>query len=72
VTPLRLNLREWRMLRELSQAELAEKAGIRQATVSEIENGLPKSISFDVLDRLARALAVDPGQLFASRKPGKR
>jgi HTH-type transcriptional regulator/antitoxin HipB len=70
--PIRLNLREWRTLRELTQAELSERAGIRQATISQIENGLSKSVSFDTLERLARALDVHPGQLFTDEKPKKK
>ena len=66
--PVRVNLKEWRRLRGMTQAALAEKAGIRQATVSEIENDVSKGISFDVLDALSRALNVEPSQLF-TRKP---
>lgn len=67
--PVRLNLYEWRTLRGLTQAELSATAGVRKATISEIENGHAKSVSFDVLERLARALDVHPGQLFTDQKP---
>jgi transcriptional regulator with XRE-family HTH domain len=71
VMPLRLNLKDWRAMRGLTQAELAEKAGVTQPTISDIENGVSKSVSFDVLDRLARALTVEPGALI-ERVPEKR
>ncbi len=32
-------LRAWRQFRGLNQAELAEKAGVRHPTISELENG---------------------------------
>jgi transcriptional regulator with XRE-family HTH domain len=68
VMPLRLNLKEWRTLRGLTQAELAKKAGVTQPTISDIETGVSKSVTFDVLERLARALDVHPGQLFTDQK----
>jgi transcriptional regulator with XRE-family HTH domain len=46
-----------RELRELTQAQLAEKAGIPAGTISHFETGLRKS-SFDNLVKLAEALAV--------------
>jgi transcriptional regulator with XRE-family HTH domain len=63
MTPVRLRVREWRDLREMSQIELAEKAGIRQATLSAIESGTTTRIDLEILDRLAKALGVDPAML---------
>ena len=70
--PVRLNLKEWRTLKGWSQAELAKRAGVRQPTISDMETGIAKSVSFDVLDRLAGALGVHPTQLFVDRPPVKR
>lgn len=70
--PLRLNLKEWRALRRLTQAQLATKAGVTQPTISDIETGVSKGVTFDVLERLARALEVHPGQLFTDQKQPKR
>lgn len=42
----------------LTQVELAELAGVAQATISSIENG-KKNPSFDTLERIAKALQVD-------------
>ncbi|WP_349606387.1 XRE family transcriptional regulator [Cupriavidus sp. DF5525] len=58
-----VNLRR-RML-DLSQAELAERAGIAQGTLSKIEQGL-RPVTEDVLQRLAEALNCLPS--FFSRK----
>jgi transcriptional regulator with XRE-family HTH domain len=65
--PVRIILLEWRSLRGLTQAELSARTGVRKATISEIENGHAKSVSFDVLERLSRVLEIHPGQLFADQ-----
>lgn len=59
VTPLSLRVKELREAKGMTQAELAERAGIRRATLSAIENGQTTGIDFDVLERLARALDVE-------------
>lgn len=46
-----------------SQAELAERAGVRRATLSVIENGESARVEFDVWERIAGALGVPPAQL---------
>ncbi len=55
-------------MRGWSQAELAVRAGVRQATVSNIESGRLKRLDLEVLDKLASALEVDPGYLIV-REP---
>lgn len=60
---IRLRIREVRQLRGLTQAELAERADVRRATVSQLERGESKAVYFDVLDRLARALDIAPALL---------
>lgn len=62
-----LRVRELREARGWSQAELARRAGIRPSTLSAIENGQTKGVDFDTLEKLARALEVDPGFLIAKR-----
>jgi transcriptional regulator with XRE-family HTH domain len=62
-----LRVRELREAKGWSQAELARRAGVRQATLSAIENELTTSVDFAVLDRLAKALEVDPGFLLVRR-----
>jgi DNA-binding Xre family transcriptional regulator len=63
MSPIALRLKELRQERGLSQAALAKRAGIRQATISELETGKSQAITFDVLERLARALQVAPGEI---------
>ena len=50
-------LKTARLLRDLSQSELAQKAGLQAASVSHFETGLRKP-SFDNLKRLADALTI--------------
>ena len=68
---LRLRVRELRDKLGLTQAQLAKRAGVRVATLSEIENEQTRGIRFDVLERLADALEVDPSYLLM-RVPDKR
>ena len=51
------SVRAFREYRELSQAELARRAGVRQATVSDVEGG--KFGTVVTMVRIARALDVD-------------
>ena len=50
-------LRKWRG--EMTQAELAAKAGVSRATINRIEQGHAQSVTFETINKLARALAVD-------------
>jgi transcriptional regulator with XRE-family HTH domain len=75
VSPITIRIRELREARGWTQIELAKRAAVRQATISAIEAGQTSGIDFDVLERLADALAVDPGFLIArprSDRKGKR
>jgi transcriptional regulator with XRE-family HTH domain len=55
-------IRELRLALDMSQADLAEAAGVRQSTIHRLETGqrLP---SYSLLLRLADALRTDPGYL---------
>jgi len=67
MTPIRLRVRELRLAKEWSQDELAKRAGIRRATLSAIENDQTTGIDFETLERLAKALEVDPGYLIQKK-----
>ncbi len=62
-----LRVRELREARGWSQRELARRAGVRQATLSAIENEQTSGIDFETLERLAKALEVDPGYLIVKK-----
>ena len=67
MTPVVLNLRYWRERRGLTQAELAETIGARQATISGFETGKTQRIEFDLLQRLANALRCKPKDLIGEK-----
>jgi transcriptional regulator with XRE-family HTH domain len=51
-------LRAVRERKGLSQRELARQAGIRPATLSELESGVRQNMNTDTAKRLARTLGV--------------
>ncbi len=57
------NIRAARMQRKMTQKELAAKAGVTIAYISGLER-LKISISVDKIEGIARALGVNPGELF--------
>jgi transcriptional regulator with XRE-family HTH domain len=56
-------LADTRKKRGLTQAQLGEKAGVRQSYIFELEQG-SSSMTLRTLIRMARALEVDPRDLF--------
>ena len=66
----RLRIRTLRERAGLTQAQLADRAGVRQATISELESGKDRRL-LEVIDKLARALKVEPGELL-ERAPRRR
>lgn len=56
-------VRELRLLRDMTQTDLAEAAGVAQNTISRIENG-SRQVSDETRIRIAKALHVDPNKLF--------
>ena len=72
MTPIYVRLRKFREAAGLSQLALGELAGVRQATISELETGKTRRIDMDVLDRLCAALNVTPGELLERETPPKR
>ena len=57
------NVRAIRHERGLSQAQLAELAGLNQATISKLERG-DMNVTLDKIHAIARALRVEPAELF--------
>lgn len=60
-------IRELRRDRELSQEELAERAGLHWTYVSGVERG-QRAPSLDVVGRLANGLNLTPAELFGALK----
>lgn len=67
MTPIVLRIKQLRKAQDLTQGELAERAGIRRATVNRLENARVKSIDLEVLEKLAKALGCDPGYLIVKK-----
>jgi transcriptional regulator with XRE-family HTH domain len=62
-------LRACREAKGLSQRDLAKLAGIRHATISEIERGVRQWIRTDVAMKLARNLGVSVDHLIGTWEP---
>lgn len=72
MTPIGLRLRELRTAKGWTQGQLAQGAGVTRATVNRLENGRPKSIDFEVLEKLASALGVNAAVLIVHEPPTQR
>lgn len=71
MTPLRIRVRELRQARDWSQEELANRSGVRQATISNLETAKSQRLEVPIIERLAKALGVEPHELFETA-PAKR
>ena len=63
------NLRHWRGVRGLSQEEVAFQANISRGYMSDMERAA-YSASLDMVERVAKVLAVEPAQLL--ERPSRR
>lgn len=59
-----MQLRTARKIARLTQAQLAACAGVKQETISQLENGRIKQVSYETVAKLARALNVTVEELF--------
>lgn len=57
-------LRQWRKFRKWNQEELAERAGLTAASISQLENG-KQGFTADSLARLSKALGCTPAAILA-------
>ena len=68
MSPLTLRLKEHRKAKGLTQAQLAKRVGVRQATISELERRASfRRLDVRLLDRIARTLAVRTIDLIAAK-----
>jgi len=58
-------LREWRRYRALSQVDLAQKAGVTEATISRLEQSGHSPPRPSTIRKLADALEIAPHELYA-------
>ena len=62
-----MTLREARQGKNLTQEQLAELAGVDQATISDLERGRNENPSWGTVSRIASVLEVDPRVLFPTQ-----
>jgi transcriptional regulator with XRE-family HTH domain len=77
MTPLRLVIASHREQKGWTQDELAAKSGVSRITIARIESGKTTRVDFEVIERLAAALDVEPPGLLLQRvraatKPPKK
>ena len=65
VSPRRLStvIRRLREAQDMTQEQLAKKAGVTQGYIAQLESGLKKNPSLPTLKKLARALGVPVTEL---------
>jgi transcriptional regulator with XRE-family HTH domain len=59
-----MNLRTARRLKDITQAQLADQSGVDQRTISDIERGANRNPSWETVARIAKALGVEPAEIF--------
>lgn len=59
-----LDLKTARLARGLTQEQLAEKTGLNQTTISDIERGIIRKPSWDAVAKLSKALDYNPNEIF--------
>ena len=62
-----LSLKELRESHFLSQADLAQKAGVSKDTINRLESGKQRP-TFQTICKLAKALGVEPGYIDFSQQ----
>ena len=70
MTRLEIAIRKIRERKGVSQTQLGQLARVRQATISDLENGKGRRVDLDVIERIAKALGVEPKALFSQRREG--
>ena len=70
--PTKFRLRELLEKLDLSQTDLARRAGVSFATINRMCTNATSQVSLETLDRVASALGVEPGDLIIKERKGKR
>ncbi|HOX20356.1 MAG TPA: helix-turn-helix transcriptional regulator [Gemmatimonadales bacterium] len=71
MAPAHFRLKALREAAGLTQAALAARVGVRQATINDIENGHSRQDTLALIDKLCQALDCEPGELIV-REPKRR
>jgi transcriptional regulator with XRE-family HTH domain len=71
MSPITIRIKELREARGWSQRELSRQSGVRQATLSAIENGETAGIDFATLEQLAETFDLDAALLIVHTRTKK-
>ncbi len=66
------NLAELLRHRGMAQSELRRLSGVSQRTITRLYTNATAQVSLATLDKIATALKVEPGELIAREKKGRR
>lgn len=66
---IRLTLRQALVAKGWSQLELSRRTGLRPATIHALYHNRVKGVDFATLERVSRALGVEPGELLEQVGP---
>lgn len=66
---MQFKVKELRIMRKMTQEDLAKKSGISRATISAFETGSVKITTTDTLIKLANALDSTVGEIFLPDLP---
>ena len=69
---MRVILKEWRLRRGYSQAELARRSGVKQPIISDVENGNALNPTVDTVFRLSKALRCAMDDLISEEEPERK
>lgn len=69
---MRVILKEWRLRRGYSQAELAQRSGVKQPIISAVENGNALNPTVDTVFRLSKALRCAMDDLISDEEPERK
>lgn len=65
---LKINVSEWLGKKKMTQKQLAEKTGIRPATISAMYHETVKRIDIEHIEKLCEVFECQPGDLFTYEK----
>ena len=68
---LRANVRRLRLLRGLTQEQLAERAQTGYKHLQRLEGRVSKGLHLKTVDKLAKALGVEAWEMFVPHPPAK-
>jgi transcriptional regulator with XRE-family HTH domain len=69
MTPVVLRIRDARLKKGWTQTELAKRAGVRRATINQLESRRAQRVNLETLGKIAKALGVATLTLLRETRP---